>query len=229
VLPVLQALIGRLDEMGAVPTMGLFRAPGSFSELEVMHQQLVAMENEIGAPNHVLRDSDDVHTIAALLLRWVRESRGPLLPPPLYPQCAELAQRQGASAQEDAMAVRSFVADLPDDLAKPLLLLTDFLRRGGPDHLLPLAELFVPALFRPLGRMGSERDAVEFTARLMGKVPPAQLDTDLPPMPEADTTEEEMGLSPIPGSPPNSPGSPPRSPPVKRRPKRRATGMFSCW
>ena len=76
--------------------------------------------------------------------------------------------------------------------------------------------------------MGSERDAVEFTARLMGKVPPAQLDTDLPPMPEADTTEEEMGLSPIPGSPPNSPGSPPRSPPVKRRPKRRATGMFSC-
>ena len=57
--------------MGAVPTMGLFRAPGSFSELEVMHQQLVAMENEIGAPNHVLRDSDDVHTIAALLLRVV--------------------------------------------------------------------------------------------------------------------------------------------------------------
>ena len=51
----------------------------------------------------------------ALLVEFEGESRGPLLPPPLYPQCAELAQRQGASAQEDAMAVRSFVADLPDE------------------------------------------------------------------------------------------------------------------
>ena len=205
VLPVLQALIERLKEMNAIPTMDLFRAPGSFSELEVLHQQLVAVtamvENSSeGAldPLNVLHSSNDVHTIAALLLRWVRESRGPLLPPQIYSECAALVRSSFVDGHEAAMAVRMFVAEQSESIARPLLLLTDFLRSGGPQHVQQLAELFTAALFRPVGAMGGVEDATEFTARLMGKVEHAaesvrlEEDDDPPSMPSGDDSQSVM-------------------------------------
>jgi hypothetical protein len=208
VLPVLQALIERLQEMNAIPTMDLFRAPGSFSELEVMHQQLVAVTAMVekggdGAldPLNVLHESNDVHTIAALLLRWVRESRGPLLPPQIYSECAALVRASFVDGQEAAMAVRMFVAEQSESIARPLLLLTDFLRSGGPKHVQQLAELFTAALFRPVGGMGGVEDAIEFTARLMGKVEHVsgsvwleeeEQDDEPPSMPSGDDSQSVM-------------------------------------
>jgi hypothetical protein len=250
VLPVLQALIRRLEEMKAVPTMDLFRAPGSFSELEVMHQQLVAVtalvEKEKGGggdegldPLNVLRSSDDVHTIAALLLRWVRESRGPLLPPRVYSQCAALMRSSFVDGHEAAMAVRMFVAEQSDSIAKPLLMLTDFLRSSGQQHLQQLAELFVPALFRPVGAMGGVEHAMEFTARLMGKVDPAsgalkleEAPDDVPPdMPAADESQSvATDDSPPPMVSPSvaSPTVADTESAVQPTHKRRRGGMLAC-
>ena len=254
VLPVLQALIWRLEEMKATPTMELFRAPGSFSELEVMHQQLVAVvplieKHEEGVNSdalNVLRSSDDVHTIAALLLRWVRESRGPLLPPRVYSDCAVLIQSPFADAHEAAMAVRMFVAEQSDAIAKPLLMLTDFLRGGGQQHLQQLAELFVPALFRPVGAVGGVQAAVEFTARLMGKVESAPADElsleaaaddtsvmSPPVMPSADDSQSIVSqfspapmLSPCGSSPPV--GTTTQTAQSSKRRKGEGGGIFGC-
>jgi hypothetical protein len=84
------------------PFAALFRGPGSYSELEVMHQQLVS---EKADPTEVFAGTDDRHLIASLLLRWVRETCGPLIPPEFVPQCALIASTgEKAEAEEQAEA-----------------------------------------------------------------------------------------------------------------------------
>ena len=130
------------------------------------------------------------------------------------------------------MAVRMFVAEQSESIARPLLMLTDFLRSGGPQHLQQLAELFTTALFRPVGAIGGVADATEFTARLMGKVENVsddlrlEEDFDNPPsMPSGDDSQSVVS-----DETPPALVSPSVPSPVDARParERRRSEPFAC-
>ena len=172
-LPVMRAIIWRLDALGAVPCPVIFGAPGSFSELEVMHQQLMAQAD----PETLLQSSDDVNTIGALLVRWVRETCGPLVPQRLHSQCAdamaadvEAASVAGVPPKAKHAALAAFVNSLTAEVVEPSRVLALYLKRtkGGTAEKKAMARLFAPAFISPAGPLGGDEQVVRFAERFIG-------------------------------------------------------------
>ena len=107
---LLLGMLSRLRHLSALTTEGIFRVPGSRSDVD---QLLVVVQAEgllTQASSAALLGCSDVHTMASLLRAWLRSA--PLIPPTAFAQFEQLALADDGSDQA-ATPVESCLSTLP--------------------------------------------------------------------------------------------------------------------
>ena len=141
------ALAARLVELGGLHKEGIFRIPGPTKQLNKLQQQLA--REPAAAAARVADSCSDVHTVAGLLQRWLRNLDSPVVPEPCHRLWDEAASQLETA---DAVSLRQMVWGLPVPQQRLLCALVKLLQqvdevntRMSPAN---LGKIFAPQLVR---------------------------------------------------------------------------------
>ena len=136
------ACMRRLEQLGCRDTEGIFRVSGSTAAVHELEQQITETWDARG----VLASCTEVHDVAVLLCRWLRNQEA-LIPAPHIDLVATLVERDA-----DGEALEAFVCALPQPGQKILRVVVSFLQeinsetsKMGPDN---LGAVFAPTLVK---------------------------------------------------------------------------------
>ncbi len=168
---VFTVMMDRLIELGACTTEGVFRVPGDAAAILWMREEITRGEN----PVQVMKSCADLHSLASLFTRFLRELPEPLIPQSMYADVSALGQRGAAAGPDELEAFVSRLPTVNQIMARRLIAFLQMIDTGSTRmSTTNLAIVFVPSLVfhsDPQDMLRNAKTDQVFVSGLLARLP----------------------------------------------------------